>query len=430
MQRADAATDSPPDVWTTPGNLTKAPGRVIESPAPLVATALAAGLLPLLVPGGPGNTAPVDLFIAAAVVAVVLWASSGVKLRAPYALAAAVLISAGALGALAGPVPLDGMLALAQDLWLLVWAWAVANAAASPRGLRLILSFWVAASVGWAVLELIGVVTGNAELAGLAANEGGRAASTFGDPNYAANYFVVSMMVIWATQRPRNRLMRICAYGVLAGAWAFTGSNSGIVSLVVAVTAASMLGIRRRLGPVAMVSSVCVVLLLAAVAVPHLSLREIQLAAQASRYQVIRDWVGRSASSIEDRSLLLQESVGLYYQGGLLGEGPGSTKPRLVSSQAPFVKEAHDDYLAALTERGILGVVGLLLLLGSVLVRTWTIATRPLRPAVRDVVPRPNALFGAVVGTFASGTVYELLHVRHVWTLFALIAAISLWGRD
>jgi hypothetical protein len=391
---------------------------------------VAVGLLPLLVPGGPGNTAPVDLFIAVAVVSVLLWASSGVELRAPYAVAVAVLVSAGALGALAGPVPLDGMLALAQDVWLLLWALAVANAAASPHGLRLILRVWVVASVMWAAVDLIGVVTGNAALSGLAANEGGRTLLTFGDPNYAANYFVVSLMIIWATQRPRNRLTRICAYGILVGAWVFTGSNSGIVSLLVAVTAAAVLGVRRRSGPLAMVSTLCIVVVLAAVALPHLSLRNIQRTAQASRYQVVRDWVGRSPSSIEDRSLLLHESVGLFYQGGLLGEGPGSTKPRLVEGQASFVKEAHDDYMAALTERGVLGVLGLLLLLGSVLVRTWTIATRPLRPAVQALVPRPNALFGAVMGTLTSGTVYELLHVRHVWALFALVAAMSLWGRE
>jgi hypothetical protein len=402
----------------------------LHARVPLVATAVAVGLLPLLVPDGPGNSAPVDPFIAVAAGAVVLWASSGTELRAPYAVAGAVLVFAGALGALAGPVPLNGMLALAQDVWLLVWAWAVTNAAAAPHGLNLIMRVWVTASVVWAAVDLIGVVTGNAVLAGLAANEGGRTLLTFGDPNYAANYFVLSIMIIWATQRPRNRFTRLCAYGILVGAWVFTGSNSGIVSLFVAVTTASVLGVRRRSGPVAMVSTLCIFVLLAAIAVPRLSLGDIQRAAQASRYQVVRDWVGRSPSSIEDRSLLLHESIGLFYEGGLLGEGPGSTKPRLIEGQASFVKEAHDDYMAALTERGVLGALGLLLLLASVLFGAWTIATRPLRPAVQAVVPRPNALLGAVVGILASSTVYELLHVRHVWALFGLIAAMSLWGRE
>lgn len=424
------ATVGQGEVSTYGRELPTARDRVLEGWAPLVATAVAVGLLPLLVPDGPGNIAPVDLSIAVALMAVLLWASSGVQLRAPYAFAGMVLLLAGALGALAGPVPLTGMLALAQDLWLLVWAWTVANAAASPRGLGLILRVWVAASVVWAAVDLIGVATGTAALSGLAANEGGRTLLTFGDPNYAANYFVVSIMIIWATQRPRGRFTRICAYGILLGAWVFTGSNSGIVSLFVAVATASVVGIRRRSGLLAMVSTLCLFMLLAVVAIPHISLTDLQRAAQASRYQVVRDWVGRSPSSIEDRKLLLNESVGLFYQGSLLGEGPGSTKPRLIDGQASFVKEAHDDYFAALTERGVLGVLGLLLLLAAVLIRAWTIATRPLRPAVRAVVPRPNALLGAVVGTLASSTVYELLHVRHVWTLFAVIAAISIWGRE
>jgi len=44
-------------------------------------------------------------------------------------------------------------------------------------------------------------------------------------------------------------------------------------------------------------------------------------------------------------------------------------------------------------------------------------------------VVRPNALAGALAGTLVAMTVYELLHVRHVWTLFAVVAAVSIWGR-
>ena len=406
------------------------PDRALESRAPLFAVALAVSLLPFLTPSGPGGIAPVDLVILASAGVVMVWSSVGVKLRAPYAASVGVLIVAGAAGALAGPVPGAGLLALIQDMWLLVWAAAVANIARSPIGLKLILNVWVTASVAWAGVGLVGVVTGNAVLAGLASNEGGRIALMFGDPNYAANYFVISMMLIWATGRPHSPVLRVCAYGVLVTAWIFTGSNSGIVSLLVAVTTASVLGVRRRWGIVQMVAALTFILLAAITIGSHVSLGGIQRAAQASRYQVLRDWVGRSPSSIEDRSLLLHESFGLYYEGGLLGEGPGSTKPRLTDTQAPFVKEAHDDYFAALTERGVIGVLGLLLLIASVLVRTWTVATRPLSPEVRAIVPRPNALAGAVFGTLVSSTVYELLHVRHVWALFAIIAAIHLWGRE
>lgn len=429
----EAPTMAPTDVrasWVSASGGSIESDAGLDARAPLIATVVAVVLVPFLTPGGPAGIAPVDLFIAMAAAAVMVWASVGVKIRAPYAAPVGVLLVAGAAGALAGPVPTAGLLALIQDVWLLAWAIVVANVARSPAGLRLILKAWVIASVAWAAVGLIGVIAGIPALAGLAANEGGRISLRFGDPNYAANYFVVSIMLIWATGYPRRRLLRTCAYGLLVAAWMFTGSNSGIVSLLVGVSAASILGVRRRWGVVPMIAAASFVVLAAFAVAPHFSLGGIQRAAQASRYQVVRDWVGRSPSSIEDRSLLLHESVGLFYQGGILGEGPGSTKPRLTDTQAPFVKEAHDDYFAALTERGVIGVLGLLLLLAAVLVRTLTVAIRPLRPEVEAIVPRPNALAGAVLGTLVSSSVYELLHVRHVWTLFAIVAAIYAWGRQ
>jgi hypothetical protein len=44
-------------------------------------------------------------------------------------------------------------------------------------------------------------------------------------------------------------------------------------------------------------------------------------------------------------------------------------------------------------------------------------------------VPYPAPLLAAVAGTFAVGTVYEVLHIRHVWALFGIVAALHLWGR-
>src|SRR5437899_41359 len=94
------------------------PDRALESRAPLFAVALAVSLLPFLTPSGPGGIAPVDLVILASAGVVMVWSSVGVKLRAPYAASVGVLIVAGAAGALAGPVPGAGLLALIQDMWL------------------------------------------------------------------------------------------------------------------------------------------------------------------------------------------------------------------------------------------------------------------------------------------------------------------------
>ena len=46
------------------------------------------------------------------------------------------------------------------------------------------------------------------------------------------------------------------------------------------------------------------------------------------------------------------------------------------------------------------------------------------------VIVKPNALLGALAGTLVASTVYELLHVRHVWALFGLLAALSIWRTE
>src|SRR5262249_53481081 len=158
-----------------------------------------------------------------------------------------------------------------------------------------------------------------------------------------------------------------------------------------------------------------IVLLAGGVAKSTISLQSIQSKAHDSRYAFIRDGIGRSPQSAGQRQMLLHESIHLYEQGNPLGDGPVSTKPRLEKEMVALVKEAHDDYFAALIERGPIGFIGIVLLIGSLGLRGGAVATRRLSSGFADVVVRPNALAGALAGTMVAMTVYELLHVRHVW---------------
>jgi len=162
----------------------------------------------------------------------------------------------------------------------------------------------------------------------------------------------------------------------------------------------------------------------------NVSLTSIEAKAHDSKYSFLREGIGRGDKSVSQRETLVQESTRLYETGGLLGQGPVSTKFRLEAEMAPFEKEAHNDYFAALTERGPIGFLGLLLLVLSIGIRAFCVASRRLSTGFAAIVVRPNALFGAVVGTMAASTVYELLHVRQVWALFAFVAAIFVWGRE
>jgi O-antigen ligase len=217
---------------------------------------------------------------------------------------------------------------------------------------------------------------------------------------------------------------------LLVAALITTGSNSGIVSLTVAVAVAAVVGVYRRAGSMPAVALLMLILFSGYLAASNISISSIQERAHGSRYAFIRDGIGRGETSVSQRSDLLHESFVLYKRGGLLGQGPVSTKPRLEAEQAPFVKEAHDDYFSALMERGVLGFVALLMLVVAVVYRGWIVARPRPGPGVTSVIAHPNALFGALIGTLVASTVYELLHVRHVWALFGLLAALSLWSRD
>lgn len=401
-----------------------------RSRVPAVATAAAVALLPLLEPRGPVNMAPVDAFIAVAIAAAVFWAISTRQVwRFPYALAMSLFIAGGAIGAMAGPVPSVGLSAVLQDMVLLVLSWVVVNVAASRDHFRLLGRVWAYASIAWAAVLLAGIVTATPALTGRVAREGTRTALTFGDPNISANYYFISIMIISAFRCPRHRLPRYAAYGLLLGALATTGSNSGIVSLTVGVTAAVLVSLYRRTGVVPALTALCLVIVAGVVAASQINLQSLEDRAHSSRYAIIRDGIGRGQTSTAQRGSLLQESMHLYAEGGPLGAGPVSTKTRLEAGMAPLVKEAHDDYMAALTERGAIGALGLVLLLGSILVRAGAVARTPPGSRPDEPLVNPNALVGALAGTLVTMTVYELLHTRHVWTLFSLVAAQAIWGR-
>src|SRR4029077_3319982 len=134
---------------------------------------------------------------------------------------------------LAGPLPDNGLLAIVQDLVLLAWCGVIANVARSPPAFRWLLRAWIWSAFGWAVVLAGAVATGNLALAGITDRTGVRASLTFGDPNYAANYFFVALMMVMATQTPRRRGLRAVVFIALLVGLGLTGSNGGPPSFAV-----------------------------------------------------------------------------------------------------------------------------------------------------------------------------------------------------
>ena len=399
-------------------------------PLVLVPVAAAVAMLPFLKPSGPGNSSPVDVLIALSIGVTLFWAGySRLELRLPYALAVALIMIGGAVASLAGPLPELGLLAVVQDLILLAWCAVIVNVARSANAFKWLMRAWTWSAFGWAVLLIFAVATGNLALAGITERTGVRASLTFGDPNYAANYFFLALMMVMATQTPRRRVVRMVVYAALLAALALTGSNGGLLSFAIgsAVVAASF--IARRWGRIPLLATLCavaVVVVLAPMATQSLPL---EAWARDSGQPLLRDSIGRSSQSAQERAWLIQETIQLFKQGVPWGLGPGSTKPLLQSQLAPYAYQTHDDYIESIVERGVVGALGMLILIGSVAIRTWTVATRPLPSELAEVFPRTSPLVGAVLGLAVAATYYQILHFRHVWVFLAVIAALYLAAR-
>jgi len=390
-------------------------------------------MMPLLRPSGPGNTGLVDLALLAAICAAMLWASTrSLHARLPYALPVGLAVIAGASTLLTIQPGAAGhtILTLLQDVFVFGWAAAVATVGGDRSMLDSFCKAWAYSGTAWAAALIVGEILGLSWLTGINGADGLRASLTFGDPNLAANYFLCTLLVIRATRRPRTTALRWLACAIVAIAIGLTLSNGGILAALIATVLGALFALARRRGAIPAATLGAVLALAAGTLLYTVDVHGlVTRAEEASPF--VRDSIGREDESGGSRSTLAAEGVGLWLRTDRpLGLGPGGTEVALRAEQAPYVKEAHDDYLAAVLERGILGGAAVVLLAAAVAVRARRIA-RPggVSPNYMAVVPRPEVLGAALVAIAISGLFYEVLHFRHVWALFGLVAALDLSGR-
>lgn len=387
--------------------------------------ALAVWTLPFLIPSGPGNTALADVAIVVTLVMTTRWlVRSGVKAVLPYSLGVGVLMTAGLIAAIHHRAAFSGLSVL-QELFLLLWSAAIANAVQRPWVLRVFLQAWCWSGITWASVVVFARMTGLDAVAGVTPQYGGRATLSFHDPNLAANYFLCALMILLATRTIRRRWIRHPGVVVILAAIFFTGSNGAMVALGIGLGVAAVIRLRKARGPLVAIATVALLLVLVAVAGPKVDVSAVRERAASSGVQMLEDSVGRSDTSGTEREILVSGGLRLFRSGDLIGIGPGRTKSALADQGASYVKEAHDDYVATLVERGVLGGVGLIILMATIGVRLGRVALRPLPPDVAALVPRPEYLLGLGLGFVASGFFYEVLHFRHLWAFLGLVAGLD-----
>ena len=180
--------------------------------------------LPFLVPAGPGNTAVADAGIVCCIVIGLMWAARA-QLRLSVPLRHRRPGDDGRWrvrdGGLRGAP--RTVLVLAQDLLLLVWAATLALGRHDPAVVQVATHAWCRTAVVYSVVVTIAYLIGFAPLSGVTAPDGVRAAYTFGDPNLAGNYLVVSLFVMAAARRPvRTR----CGGAATRSSWSRSRSRA------------------------------------------------------------------------------------------------------------------------------------------------------------------------------------------------------------
>ncbi len=389
---------------------------------------LTACLLPFLAPAAPGNTAPADVMIMASIAVAFLWTTrEQLPVRLPYVWGVSLMLIGGALAALVAQAPLGSALVLVQDGLLLLWCATIALGRHDPAIIAFVTRAWCRTAAVYATVGVAAYLIGLNALSGVSAKDGVRASYTLGDPNLAGNYLVVSLFMMVACKCPRSPGMRRLAYLMVLLAMGFTGSNGAMLTLLVGGGLAVTLW-RYQRGALQGTVTLAVSLLLASVMVflvmPRADLGSLREQAAGS-VPLLRDSFGRSGSSTSERATILQEGFTLFMQGDVTGYGPARTKATLQETQAPYVKEAHSDYLAALLERGLLGALGLLVLGVAIIVRCTRLLMHSLPPPYDAIVPRPWLLVAIAPVMATAAGFYETLHFRHLWTWLGIVAALT-----
>ncbi|MFN2586692.1 MAG: O-antigen ligase family protein [Actinomycetota bacterium] len=402
----------------------------------LLAPLLFASVLtvPLLLPPIGANAVPADVFNAAFVVlgAAVLLRTRA-RMRIPLGGSYLLILTGGLVAVTQSVVPKESIVAVVQDAYLFVWFVIVVNFLVSGdgRAARWVASVWSAVGVA-AALVVWGAWLGYPEDIPMLfryplVDAWGRSEGTFRDPNMAGNYLVLSLFVLWAAPRPRTVAAKLLLTVPFVLGIYVTQSITALVTLAGgALVAATIAFVARREAVVAAVMAVVAAALVAVVVLPQTFLADpSEVTASLGENELFDESLGRSNSSLSLRAQRWEEAFQLFGSSIILGVGPSSTDESLAERGAPLTGEIHNDYMAGLLERGLLGALGNVFLF--VVVAAWSVRVG-LDETLAAQGWRPAALAGGVVVILMAAMSLETLHFRHVWLFFALVVALGMRG--
>lgn len=392
---------------------------------------LTVALVPITVLKGPAQTAIVDILSLIALPVFAAWTVvRRRKLTVPFLVPAFVIALASLLATTnAVSVPASA-LTLLQDAYLFAWFLVLVNLLRDQRDATSFRIAWIWVANAVALYGLAVVLTqGHQSLGGLMGPKGLRATGTFYDPNMFADYLVLSFFLVLSLGEEAGRILRWGSGLLLITAILASKSNGAITSLAVGLavwTVARMWTL--RLSPAALLGRSLIV---GSLALAGVWLVQGYGVGQAQIERLTSESVlGRAGHSSEGRFHIWTALLRRYAEQPL-GIGPGNSRQlelTIEERERPnsfLSKEAHNDYLGYLVERGPLALLALLALKLQAFgkVRTWW------RGRLQQGLDSGGALAAAAMGALAASLTHsftlETLHFRHVWLFLALVCALD-----
>jgi O-antigen ligase len=243
-----------------------------------------------------------------------------------------------------------------------------------------------------------------------------RAAGTFENPNMGGNYLVMAFFLAWALVQAGRRgfllAMPACLAGILA-----TASNGAAFSLIAgSMFAGAMYSSRRLLqflGVACLAAGV-------AVGVSGVGYQSLQRALLDQVSQGKRDQIGGTAMEGASERLPLWLDAFHSIKETPTGVGAGNFN-RLGGPVSGDFHGAHNTYIGMTVERGPIGLIGWLMILGTL--ASWVVALRARAATTATPPLGVEPLYGLLAAIAMHSITMELFHFRHLWMFMALIWA-------
>lgn len=306
-----------------------------------------------------------------------------------------VIALGGTLGTLFAAQPVASLAGIAKFVLaasgsiLAVWLWAP-----SAQEVRRFCSLWL----GGAVLSSLWALT-------LSPAPLGRPFGLSNHPNHLSLVCLLAAAIALGfilSGRPLARGLSMVSFPLLVVVLVLSGSRAALLGFFVMVPAVAVLSYRLQLAVRAgVVAAVFAVAVLAGV---------VNVPAQSGLGRLLGD--GSTPASDVSRIDHLSSSIDRFQRHPLTGEG------------FEFAQEAHNIYLQVLVAAGPLGLIGLVLVAGSVL-RAGKAGVRASSGRVTGDHALLAGLAGGYVGYLAAGLFQNILWDRYLWLYVAAILALA-----